>query len=106
MEISSLLFALGLFMAGIWLIFIINGDFKEKKRRAQQISDAQHRRPLPSRRVAQGGARQSPASKGNATDSATAGGESAEPIDEQQGLNTAVVRERFERFTHETRRTR
>lgn len=113
MEIGSLLFALGLFMAGIWLIFIISGDFKEKKRRAQSIPDVQRRRPHAARHVssgARGGAESSarqtqPASKADSPGASTAGVEQAGPTDESQGLNTAVVRERFEKFTSETKRT-
>lgn len=114
MEISSLLFALGLFVAGIWLIHVISGDFKEKTRRAQRIPDVQRRRPHAARHV-------SPAARGVAASSAllpppmqkadsayapTAGVERVGPIDLLQDLNAAVVRETFERFTRELSRTR
>lgn len=111
MEVSSVLFALGLFMAGIWLIFIISGDFKEKKRRAQRIPDMHRRRPHAARHVSSGarGVAESSAQQQQPpvpdVDS-TAGVEKAGPTDESQGLNTAVVRERFEKFTSETKRTR
>jgi hypothetical protein len=114
MEISSLLFALGLFMAGIWLIFTISGDLKEKQRRAQRIPDVHRRRPHAARHVSSGArgpaesaARQStPVPEADAAAAASqTGGERTEPVDESQGLDAAVVRERFEKFTHETKRT-
>lgn len=113
MEISSLLFALGLFMAGIWLIFTISGDLKEKQRRAQRIPDVQRRRPHAARHVSPGvrgatagGAQQSPPVKEADAPASQAGVEKTGTVDESQGLDAAVVRERFERFTHETKRTR
>lgn len=114
MEISSLLFALGLFMAGIWLIFTISGDLKEKQRRAQRIPDVQRRRPHAARHVSPGvrgatagGVKQSPPVKeADAPDASQTSVEKTGMVDESQGLDAAVVRERFERFTHETKRTR
>ena len=114
MEISSLLFALGLFMAGIWLIHIISGDVKEKTMRAQRIPNAQRRRPHAARHVssgargvaASGALLPPPMQKADSAYASTAGVEKVGPIDLLQDLNAAVVRETFERFTQEIRRTR
>jgi hypothetical protein len=112
-EISSLLFALGLFVAGIWLIRITGGDFKEKTMRTQTIPDVQRHSPHATPHVssdaggvAVSGARHPSPMQNDSAFAPTAGVERVGPIDRLQDLNAAVVRETFERFTQEIGRTR
>ncbi|HEY0385532.1 MAG TPA: hypothetical protein VGC64_05950 [Pyrinomonadaceae bacterium] len=104
MEISSLMFALGLLSAGIWLIFTINGEFKGKQRREQRFPPTLHgNQPL---------ARQTQTARRTALSRPAAPPVPAvktEPLaDKQQSasdkwetLDAAVVYERFEKLTRE-----
>ncbi|MDX6696414.1 MAG: hypothetical protein QOF02_4017 [Blastocatellia bacterium] len=115
MELSSILFAFCLLSAGIWLIFTINGDFKEKQRQGQRLAASAPVKRLPAARPAAATARAatgramtnarqlSPAPTVESPRAAVAPAkvEQAGAIDPFQLLNTAVMRETFERFTRE-----
>lgn len=112
MEFSSLVFALILFSAGVWLIFMISGDFKGKNKQAQHVPTPARRNPPRSPHVANTPARahafnsprqvQTPKPAGAVNSSlvvveqATAG--AADPL---QSLSVGLIRETFERFTRE-----
>ncbi|HEX7997619.1 MAG TPA: hypothetical protein VF528_04305 [Pyrinomonadaceae bacterium] len=100
MEVSSLVFALVLFSAGVLLIFLISGDFKGKKVQVQRIPDAPQRSPHVAPRVSKGTRQTStPPPRLNAVKPAPATAARVETADQFQGLNVALVRETFERFT-------
>jgi hypothetical protein len=99
MEVSSLVFALVLFSAGMLLIFLISGDFKEKKRQVQRIPDAPHRSPHGVPHASKGARQTSTPPRVNAIKPATATAARVETGDQFQGLSVALVRETFERFT-------
>jgi hypothetical protein len=112
MELSSLVFALGLFSAGVWLIFMISGDFKAKKRQVQQIPPGPRRgAQQPARRASIAGAQRSSTAVSTrqpstprhveAVGNSLAAVEKAGAVDPLQGLSVAFVRETFERFTRE-----
>lgn len=105
MEISSLMFALGLLSAGIWLIFTINGEFKGKQRREQRLPIAPHRNQ-PLARQTSTARRTAALSRPAAPPAPTA--QIAPAVDEQksvadkwQSLDASVVYEGFEKFTRE-----
>jgi hypothetical protein len=108
MEISSLLFAFGLLSAGIWLIFTINGEFKEKQRREQGFPAAPNRNPqlarAPSstapRRAALARTSESP-TPAHPAKIPLAADERTTAADKWQSLDAAFVYESFERFTRE-----
>lgn len=107
METNSLLFSLGLLLAGVWLIFTINNDLKEKRRQVQRVLDTPRRNPQMAHRVSNGvwretenNARHRPSPPPvEASKAATANSKKADVTDPWQTLNAAVVRETFERFT-------
>lgn len=109
MEISSLLFSLGLFSAGIWLIFTINGDFKEKRRQGQRTAGVPRPTPHLARHAARnaqgraiGNARQLSASKPVSAPRATPNDVEKRGVTDQfEGLNAAFLRETFEKFKRE-----
>ncbi|HEY0405371.1 MAG TPA: hypothetical protein VGC89_06570 [Pyrinomonadaceae bacterium] len=109
MELSSLLFSLGLLSAGIWLILTINGDFKEKQRQGQRLAAApakqqQLARPpaAATRRAMTNARRLSTAPTVDSPRSAAPPtAEQAEATDQFQHLNAALVLETFERFRSE-----
>jgi hypothetical protein len=96
---------------GIWLIFIISGDYKEKKRQEQRMIAAPIRHPpAPARPAAAPVARPraAPSSLRSATppaldspDAASAGIEKSASLDQWQGLSVSAIRETFERFRRE-----
>lgn len=109
MELSAILFSLGLFSAGIWLIFTISGDFKEKRRRVQRIEGV----PRPSTHLARHASRSAPeravsgARQLSTVKPVVAPGVAANAVekfgtvDPFEGMNAAFLRETFERFTRE-----
>jgi hypothetical protein len=99
MDLSSLVFALGLFSAGVLLIFMISGDFKEKKRQVQRIPDSVHRSPHATHNVPAVARQPSTPSRVNTGDATRTMAVTVETADQLQSLNVAVVRETFERFT-------
>lgn len=99
MDLSSLVFALGLFSAGVLLIFMISGDFKEKKRQVQRIPDSVHRSPHAARHLPAVARQSSTPSRVNAVNASRTAAVKVEAVDQLQSLNAAVVRETFERFT-------
>jgi hypothetical protein len=99
MDVSSLVFALGLFSAGVLLIFMISGDFKEKKRQVQKIPESVQRSPHAAHSVRAIARQASTPPRVNSVNTATAAAVNVEAVDQLQGLNVAVVRETFERFT-------
>jgi hypothetical protein len=108
MEISSLMFALGLLSAGIWLIFMINGEFKGKQRHGQRFPPAPNRnQPLArqtstARRTATTTALARPdAPPAPAVKIASVPDEQKRTTDKWQSLDASVVYERFEKFTRE-----
>jgi hypothetical protein len=110
MEFSSLVFALVLFSAGVWLIFMISGDFKGRKGQVQQIPPAPHRNPQRPRPAPITGARphafnstrQTPTPQHvGAVGNALVVVEQAVAADPLQSLSVGMVRETFERFTRE-----
>jgi hypothetical protein len=117
MELSSLLFSLGLLSAGIWLIFTISGDFKEKQRQGQRLDGERSRRPPIARPATNAAARramtnaprlstalplEAPRAAAAATAAARASVEQTKATADQfQHLNAAVLRETFERFSRE-----
>jgi hypothetical protein len=106
MELNALLFSLGLLLAGIWLIFTISGDFREKKRLEQRAAEPPRRHPHAARYVppvaqpsAANHSRQS--STPTRTDAPIAApkvAEKKEPVDPFQDLSVSVIHETFERF--------
>lgn len=105
MEISSLMFALGLLSAGIWLIFTINGEFKGKQRQEQRFSSpvpnrnqTLPRQTTPARRTV---LPPTPAPPARAAKIATVADERKGAADKWQSLDAAVVYEKFEKFTRE-----
>jgi hypothetical protein len=111
MDLSAFLFSLGLLLAGIWLVFAISGDFKEKKRQAQRIALPGNRNPLTAAaarqtahgqgRIAPSAARTPPPPVNMLAEAAPAGTEKAAAVDQFQGLTVSSIRETFERFTRE-----
>jgi hypothetical protein len=116
MELSSLLFSLGLLSAGIWLIFTISGDFKEKQRQGQRLDGAHAKRQPIARPAANAAARRAmtnaprlstalPLEAPRAAAATAAARASVEQtkatVDQFQHLNAAVLRETFERFSRE-----
>lgn len=109
MDAGTLLFALILLSAGIWLIHSIGGDFKEKSRQGQRFADVSNRKPQVERRAAPVSpnglekASYTPvaAMKIEVPKTSTAGLEQLETADRVQGLNASFVREKFERFQRE-----
>ncbi len=99
MDFSSLVFALGLFSAGVLLIFMISGDFKEKKRQVQKIPNSVQRTPHAANPVRAIARQPSTPSRVNSVSAATAAAVKVEAVDQFQGLSVAVLRETFERFT-------
>lgn len=107
METSALLFSLGLLLAGVWLIFTINSDLKEKRRQVQRIPDTPRRNPHTMPRVSNvvqretgNSARHKPSPPPlEASKAPTAKSKKADITDPWQTLNTALVRETFEKFT-------
>lgn len=110
MDIGALLFALGLLMVGIWLIFKMSSDLKEKTRRPQAVAITPQRKPQPARQVS-ARVRQPlesrpraleppPAPQTERIGASPAGGErSAAGADQWEYLNVAMLRETFEKFT-------
>lgn len=110
MDSSSILFALGSLMVGIWLIFVINGDFKEKRRGKPATGPMQPAKPAPVKRArpTAGGAhslsslRQPVVPAVKAGKASPAGAERGSAAgDRLESLDAAAVRETFERFRHE-----
>lgn len=109
MDTSSILFALGALMAGIWLIFIINGDFKEKRRGKHAFGPMPPARPTAASRprAVRTGApsvnnlRRPAVPAVKATSGSPAGAEQGLVADQLENLDAAAVRETFERFRHE-----
>jgi len=109
MELSALLFSFILLTAGLWLVFMISGDFKKRSRQEPSVPDAARRIPHAARHVPSGasprvaGSRQQSSTppRAESPNASTADIEQALPVDRLQGLNVRVVRETFERFTRE-----
>ncbi len=111
MDLSSLVFALILFSAGVWLIFMISGDFKGKKKQAQQIPPPAHRIAPQPRRAANTAARahafgntrqaQTPKPAVAVGSSLAVVEQASAAADPLQSLSVGLVRETFERFTRE-----
>lgn len=106
MDLSTLLFALILLSAGIWLIHTIGGDFKEKSRQGQRVADVSYRKPQVARRSTPSGRNSlervsrasTSAPKIDAPKASTVGLEQLETADHLQSLNASFVREKFDRF--------
>lgn len=105
MELSSLLFSVGLFSAGIWLIFTISGDFKEKRRQGQRTASV--RPPHPARRVSSSrapGITATSALRISTTPPVDAPRAQPNEVDKQtstdpfERLTAAFLRETFEKF--------
>ena len=107
MDFGAVLFAFGLLMAGMWLIFSMSRDLKDKKRRTQEIEVALQRRPMAVGRAStavRARALSSPpapvplALKATGQDAFPARSETGATADQLQNLNAAFVRETFEKF--------
>lgn len=109
METSALLFSLCLLLAGVWLIFTINSDLKKKRRQVPQVPETPRRNPHVAHRVANvvqretgNSARHRPSPLPiNASNGVAANSNKADAIDQWQTLNTAFLRETFEKFTRD-----
>ena len=118
MELSALLFSLGLLLAGIWLIFTISGDFREKRRQEPRAAEPLRRNPTAARYVPpvarqrtndnprQPSKRAQAAATTTASDASSKSVEKTVPADPFEDLNASVIHETFERFTSESKRTR
>ena len=108
MDLNSLVFALGLFSAGVWLIVMISGDFKEKKKQVQRIPNAPRRNPQVGQRVAPSAqrntanvARRPSTPQAVSINKSPAAAEGIVAADSLQNMNAAMLRETFERFSRE-----
>jgi len=108
MDLNSLVFALGLFSAGVWLVFMISGDFKGKKKQVQRIPNAPRRSPQTGRNVATSAqrsaansARRPTTPQVNVVNNSPAAAERVVAADSLQNMNAAILRETFERFSRE-----
>lgn len=109
MDFGAVLFAFGLLMAGMWLIFSMSRDLKDKNRRTQQEIEValQQRRPTNGGRASTAGraralsrppAQVALALKATRQGASPARGETGATADQLQNLNAAFVRETFEKF--------
>lgn len=110
MDSSTILFALGSLMVGIWLIFVINGDFKEKRKGKPLPGPMQPSKPAPVKRgrPTAGGAhslsnlRQPVVPPVKSAKASPAGAERGSAAgDRLESLDAAAVRKTFERFRRE-----
>jgi hypothetical protein len=107
MDFGAVLFAFGLLMAGIWLIFDMSRDLRDEKRRTQEIEAALQHRPTavrpPRRAMSVRAVVRLPAPSPQPIQSKDASRpvrETGATADLLQNLNAAFVRETFEKFIH------
>lgn len=111
MDSGSLVFSLGLFLAGIWLVLVIRSSFKTKKEKAQRISHSHYRRhqarhisSTPNMTTTAADAAKSMRQTSTTTsveslETARAGVNASQTAEQLQYLNLSSLRETFEKFT-------
>jgi hypothetical protein len=109
MDVGTLLFALILLSAGIWLIYNVSGDFKEKGRQGQRFADVPYRKPHVANRSTPGACNSlervshtyPSAPKIDAQKASAVRLERLITADPLQSFSESFVREKFERFQRE-----